>query len=96
VRVLRTATDANPALGPATYPLIALWVLFVVASWTAVPLSNFILSRTAVGRRPGAAMIWLRAMSWRGCLVWSSVSGVRGGDGSEGLWLLLRLRGRPG
>jgi tetratricopeptide (TPR) repeat protein len=51
VRVLRTATEANPALAPATYPLIALWILFIVASWTAVPLSNFILSRTSLGRR---------------------------------------------
>lgn len=72
VRTLRRVTEANTALAPATYPLIAAWVLFVVASWTAHPLSNFILSRTALDDGWCAAMIWLRVMLSRGCseLLW--------------------------
>lgn len=76
VRVLRTATEANPGVAPATYPLIAAWVLFVVASWTAVPMSNFIPSGTAVGRRlvrgddlvAGQAVVGRLESLWRrGC-----------------------------
>lgn len=51
VRVMRGIARTNPELAPAVYPVIGLWIAFVVASWTAVPLSNFILSRTALGRR---------------------------------------------
>lgn len=50
-RVLRRATEANPSIAIATYPLMAAWILFIVSSWTAVPLSDFIMARTPVGRR---------------------------------------------
>ncbi|HSJ13028.1 MAG TPA: hypothetical protein VK939_01355 [Longimicrobiales bacterium] len=50
-RVLRRATDANAGIAPLTYPLMGGWILFIVASWTAVPLSDFILSRSSAARR---------------------------------------------
>ena len=51
VRALGSAARENPSLEPIAYPVIGLWIFFVVASWTAYPLSNFVLSRTAAGRR---------------------------------------------
>ena len=50
-RVMRELTEAKPAIGALTYPFMAVWVLFVVASWTSYPLSDFVLSRLAIGRR---------------------------------------------
>lgn len=50
-RLLRNLTESYPAMAPLTYPLMALWVLFVATSWTAVPLTDFVLSRSHVGRR---------------------------------------------
>lgn len=49
-RVLRTWARANPELAPLAYPFMAAWVLFIAASWTSGPLSDFILSRTRVGK----------------------------------------------
>lgn len=49
-RVLRTATSARPDIAVVTYPLMAVWVMFVLSTWIAEPLSDFILSRTRNGR----------------------------------------------
>jgi hypothetical protein len=50
-RFLSVSVRENPGLGVIAYPLMAVWVLFLVISWTSDPLSDFILSRTAEGRR---------------------------------------------
>ena len=50
-RVLRRTTEANPEIAPLTYPLLAAWVLFIIASWTSEPLSDFVLSCSQLGRR---------------------------------------------
>jgi hypothetical protein len=50
-RFLRVTLQTNPGLAPVAYPLMALWVFFLVVSWTSGPLSDFVLSRTAEGRR---------------------------------------------
>lgn len=42
---------ARPELAIITYPIVAAWVFFIVASWTSEPISNFILMRSDVGRR---------------------------------------------
>lgn len=50
-RVLRRTTEATPEIAPLTYPLMAAWALFIIASWTSQPLSDFVLSRSQLGRR---------------------------------------------
>jgi len=50
-RVLRMAVQAEPQLAIAAYPLMAAWLLFILASWISEPLSDFVLSRMTVGKR---------------------------------------------
>ncbi|HEX7240551.1 MAG TPA: tetratricopeptide repeat protein, partial [Longimicrobiaceae bacterium] len=47
---LRRLADAEPGLAPFIYPLLALYVLFVLLSWTADPLFDFLLRFDPVGR----------------------------------------------
>ena len=49
-RYLRDLSEAVPAVAPVAYPLMAVWLLFVLLSWTSGPLSDFVLSRTERGR----------------------------------------------
>ncbi|HLL45097.1 MAG TPA: tetratricopeptide repeat protein [Longimicrobiaceae bacterium] len=49
--VLRRTAAANPALAPLIWPVLALWLLFVLLSWTADPLFDSLLRLDPVGRR---------------------------------------------
>jgi Flp pilus assembly protein TadD len=48
---LRGLAKANPSLGPVIYPLLGLYLLFILLSWTADPLFNFLLRFDPVGRK---------------------------------------------
>lgn len=50
-RYLRQASEAMPGLRLVAYPLMAAWVVFILASWLAGPLSDFVLSLDRTGRR---------------------------------------------
>lgn len=52
-RFLRVQARANPEIAVVAYPLMALWVFFLLVSWISRPLSDFVLSRT----EEGAALI---------------------------------------
>ena len=47
---LRRLAEARPELAPLIYPLLGLYVLFVLLSWTADPLFDFLLRFDASGR----------------------------------------------
>lgn len=49
-RILRNVANENPALRVVIYPLLAIYIAFVVASWLADPLLNLLLLATAEGR----------------------------------------------
>ena len=49
-RRLADVVEARPTWGVIAYPLMALWVGFILLSWTSEPLSNFVLSRTVRGK----------------------------------------------
>ncbi len=48
--VLRRTAAAQPALAPLIWPVLALWLLFVLLSWTADPLFDSLLRLDPVGR----------------------------------------------
>ena len=48
---LNGAVEANPTLKIVAYPMMALWVAFILLSWTVEPLSDFVLSLDDEGRR---------------------------------------------
>lgn len=47
---LRRTAAENPALAPAIWPVLALWIAFVLLSWTADPLFDSLLRLDPVGR----------------------------------------------
>ena len=49
-RILRNVARENPAMGVVIYPLLAIYIAFVVASWLADPLLNLLLLTKAEGR----------------------------------------------
>jgi tetratricopeptide (TPR) repeat protein len=49
-RILRNVARENPAMGVVIYPLLAIYIAFVVASWLADPLLNLLLLAKAEGR----------------------------------------------
>ena len=49
--VLRRTAAEQPALAPLIWPVLALWLLFVVLSWTADPLFDTLLRLDPLGRR---------------------------------------------
>jgi tetratricopeptide (TPR) repeat protein len=48
---LRRTAAEQPALAPLIWPVLALWLLFVVLSWTADPLFDSLLRLDPVGRK---------------------------------------------
>ena len=107
MRLLRKATSSNPALTPFVLPIIIIWITFIVLSWTAAPLSNFILSQTSVGKR--LIRGWLRttmsiytgvAAIAAASTLFASISVARGGAGVAlamsilGTWLGVFLASR--
>lgn len=61
--VLRRVAAAQPALAPLIWPLLGLYILFLVLSWTAEPLFDSLLRLSPVGR---AALTQdrIRASTW--------------------------------
>ena len=49
-RILRNVARENPAMAVVIYPLLAIYIAFVVASWLADPLLNLLLLAKAEGR----------------------------------------------
>ncbi|MFN0098419.1 MAG: hypothetical protein ACKVS7_07085 [Gemmatimonadaceae bacterium] len=49
-RILRNVAIENPAMGVVIYPVLAVYIAFVVASWLADPLLNLLLLAKAEGR----------------------------------------------
>jgi Flp pilus assembly protein TadD len=49
-RFLRTLARNNPEFGPFVWPIIVLYVVFVVLCWTAAPLFNLLLRLNKFGR----------------------------------------------
>lgn len=73
-RILASVADANPALAPWVLPLRILYVIFVLLTWTAVPIFNLMLrlnrfGRLALSREQIVASNWIG-----GCLLLALVS----------------------
>ena len=49
-RVVLGVARSNPALAPLIYPFIALYVLFALSSWIAVPIANLFLRLHPIGK----------------------------------------------
>jgi hypothetical protein len=49
-RVVLGIARNNPALAPLLYPFIALYVLFALSSWIAVPIANLFLRLHPIGK----------------------------------------------
>ena len=49
-RVVLGVARSNPALAPLLYPIIALYVLFALSSWIAVPIANLFLRLHPIGK----------------------------------------------
>jgi tetratricopeptide (TPR) repeat protein len=63
-RALRATAKANPQLGPFIYPVLILYMAFVLMTWIASPLFNLILrlnrfGRLALSREEIVASNWL-------------------------------------
>lgn len=89
---LADASAANPALAPVVYPFMALWIGFIVLSWTSGPLSDFVLSRTERGRHLVKGQELLAARLIAGLVASALVLGVAGfatGLGRLGVGALL-------
>lgn len=66
VRALRATAKANPQLAPVIYPILILYMAFVLMTWIASPLFNLILrlnrfGRLALSREEIVASNWLGA-----------------------------------
>lgn len=88
-RMARTALKHNPELMPVLGPLVALYALFVVASWIADPLSNLLLRLNPFGR------LALRAHEIRasnligGCLAAFAVAALLGAVTGAIAWFVI-------
>jgi tetratricopeptide (TPR) repeat protein len=49
-RVVLGVARSNPALAPLLYPIIALYVLFALSSWIAIPIANLFLRLHPIGK----------------------------------------------
>ncbi|MBC7791389.1 MAG: tetratricopeptide repeat protein [Anaerolineae bacterium] len=73
---MRRLARAEPQLAPVLWPLMALYVLFVLGSWIADPLFDLLLRFDAVGRR-ALTPERRRASSWVGiCLFTAIAAGI--------------------
>ena len=81
-RLLGSVADANPTLAPWLLPLRILYVIFVLLTWTAVPIFNLMLrlnrfGRLALSREQVVASNWiggcllLALLALAGCLFYS-------------------------
>ena len=77
----RNAVDAYPSLGIVLWPLIAIYVIFVLMTWLAVPLANLSLrlhpfGRLALSRDQRVGTNWIGGFLLGGvvagvsCLIW--------------------------
>lgn len=60
---LRRVAARQPELGPVIYPLLGLYVLFVLLSWTADPIFDFLLRFDPAGRSVVSRERWI-ASRW--------------------------------
>lgn len=68
VRVLRQGAQSNPALAPFLYPVIGLYLLFVLLTWVAAPLFNLLLRLDRFGRL-ALSREEVRASNWFGAVL---------------------------
>ncbi len=73
---VRRLARAEPALAPVLWPLMALYLLFLLGTWIADPLFDLLLRFDEVGRRTLTAER-RRASAWVGaCLLATIVAGI--------------------
>ena len=73
---MRRLARAEPQLAPVLWPLMALYVLFVLGSWIADPLFDLLLRFDTVGRR-ALTPNRRRASAWVGvCLIFAIAGGI--------------------
>jgi len=68
VRLLRQIARSNPALAPFLYPVIVLYLLFVLLTWVADPLFNLLLRLDRFGRL-ALSREEVRASNWFGAVL---------------------------
>jgi Tfp pilus assembly protein PilF len=75
-RFARTLMRENPALTPVLGPVLALYVLFVLATWISGPVSNLLLRLNPFGRLVLSADETLASNLIGGCLAIGALAGV--------------------
>jgi hypothetical protein len=89
VRLLRTMARSQPALAPFLYPVIFLYLAFVLLTWVSDPLFNLLLRLDRFGRL-ALSREQVQASSWFGAVLGLALVALAAGlaTGSETLLLI--------